>query len=191
MGFQYTITDHLLQPARRIESPNQSDRDDVADISLLVLHNISLPPGEFGGCYIDDLFCNCLDQEIHPFFREIARLRVSAHLLIDRNGSVTQYVPFHRKAWHAGESCFEGRINCNDFSIGIELEGTDNECFTQAQYSELINICKLLMHEYPAIESSRIVGHCDIAPQRKTDPGPCFDWEKLKVGLTADNRTGD
>jgi AmpD protein len=179
----YFLSDHCLISARSIPSPNQSARDADSEIDLLVIHNISLPPGKFGGCHIDDLFCNKLATELHPFFVEIADLKVSAHLMIDREGALTQYVPFNRKAWHAGKSCFAGRENCNDFSIGIELEGTDYESFTDAQYASLIDITKALMQEYPKITEDRIVGHSDIAPGRKTDPGPCFDWQRYRSGL--------
>ncbi|MBL4821800.1 MAG: 1,6-anhydro-N-acetylmuramyl-L-alanine amidase AmpD [Gammaproteobacteria bacterium] len=156
-------------------------------MNLLVIHNISLPPGEFAGCFIDDFFCNTLDTKGHAFFDEIAGLKVSAHLLIDRAGDITQYVPFNRKAWHAGESCFKGRKNCNDYSIGVELEGTDNDRFTDAQYSTLIDITRLIAREYPCITPERIVGHSDIAPGRKTDPGPCFDWQRFKSKLSFDH----
>lgn len=171
------IKDNWLQEARSLESPNYSARPLASTIDLLVIHNISLPPGEFGTGCVDDLFCNRLDSEAHPFFREISGLRVSAHLLIDRHGELTQYVPFDCQAWHAGESEFQGRQRCNEFSIGIELEGTDHEAFTAVQYDRLAAVSRVLMQSYPAITSDRIVGHSDIAPGRKTDPGPCFDWD--------------
>ncbi|MEZ5491412.1 MAG: 1,6-anhydro-N-acetylmuramyl-L-alanine amidase AmpD [Gammaproteobacteria bacterium] len=177
------IQGHVLVQARQIPSPNQSSRSPKSEISLLVIHNISLPPGEFGGNHVDELFCNSLDPNCHPYFAEIAPLRVSAHLLIDRAGDVTQYVPFDQKAWHAGQSCFEGRENCNEFSIGIELEGTDESSFTDAQYQALAEVSGLLMQHYPAITPERIVGHSDIAPGRKTDPGECFDWERYLASL--------
>lgn len=186
MKKQYSLNDHILTSVRQLSSPNQSARDANSVIDLLVLHNISLPPGEFGGCHVDDFFCNNLRAGLHPFFTEIADLKVSAHLLIDRAGKITQYVPFNRKAWHAGKSCFAGRENCNDYSIGIELEGTDNDCFTDSQYSTLIDIAKLLIQKYPEITEERIVGHSDIAPDRKTDPGPCFDWRRFRAGLFSD-----
>jgi len=154
-------------------------------IDLLVLHNISLPPGEFGGPWIDQLFLNRLDPAAHPYFAEIAHLRVSAHLLIRRDGSLTQYVPFHRRAWHAGVSSFQGREGCNDFSIGIELEGSDHQPFAPAQYEVLAPVVAALRSAYPAITPDRIVGHSDIAPGRKSDPGPCFDWQRLR-GMLAD-----
>ena len=150
------------------------------EIDLLVIHNISLPPGQYGGDYIDDFFCNRLSAEAHPYFQEIAALQVSAHLLIRRDGVVHQYVPFDRKAWHAGRSLFCGRENCNDFSIGIELEGCDTEPFSEAQYEQLARITVLLQWTYPGITEDRIVGHSDIAPDRKTDPGPHFDWKRYR-----------
>lgn len=178
-----SILQHRLQSARFLESQNQSERPSQCAVELLVIHNISLPPGEFGGAYIDDLFCNRLNPQAHAYFARIANLRVSAHLFIDRTGEVTQYVPFDRKAWHAGSSSFCARENCNDFSIGIELEGTDDQPFTNAQYSVLAAITKKLMQEYPGISLQSIVGHSDIAPGRKTDPGPCFDWERYKAEI--------
>lgn len=174
------IVDHCLSFARQIPSPNCSERPAGVPIDLLVIHNISLPPGEYGGGYIDDLFCNRLNPREHSYFAEIAHLRVSAHLLIDRHGGVTQYVPFNMKAWHAGASCFCGRDNCNEYSIGIELEGTDFEPFTAAQYDQLVWVTELLRRAYPQITLARIVGHSDIAPDRKTDPGPCFDWQHYR-----------
>ena len=175
MGMQ--IENHWLQPARRLLSPNCNERPGTADIKLLVIHAISLPPGCFGEDYISDLFANRLDPQCHPYFEEVAGLQVSSHLLIDRQGSVTQYVPFNGRAWHAGESCFQGEENCNDFSIGIELEGCDDQPFEQIQYQQLAAVTRALMDVYPGINQHRIVGHSDIAPGRKTDPGPCFDWQ--------------
>ncbi|MBW4953645.1 1,6-anhydro-N-acetylmuramyl-L-alanine amidase AmpD, partial [Klebsiella pneumoniae] len=137
--------------------------------SLLVVHNISLPPGEFGGPWIDALFTGTLDPAAHPYFADIAHLRVAAHCLIRRDGEIVQYVPFDKRAWHAGLSCWQGRENCNDFSIGIELEGTDTLAYTDAQYQALQEITRLLMQHYP-ITPARITGHSDIAPERKTDP---------------------
>lgn len=177
------IDNHWLNVATRVPSPNHSARPDPGDVSLLVIHNISLPPGEFGGPHIDELFCNCLDPKGHPYFADICELRVSSHLLIRRDGAVTQYVPFDRKAWHAGRSSFEGRAECNEFSIGIELEGTDDTAFTDVQYDALAGITRLLLQHYPRITDARIAGHSDIAPGRKTDPGPCFDWERYRQAL--------
>ena len=167
----------------RVESPNQGERPPQCQPSLLVVHNISLPPAEYGGPWIDDLFCNRLDASAHPYFSEIAGLRVSSHLLIRRDGAIRQYVPFDMSAWHAGESCFEGRSCCNDFSIGIELEGCDNEPYELEQYRVLAKVTLAIQSRYPAITADRIVGHCDIAPQRKTDPGPAFEWQSFRAML--------
>lgn len=168
-----------ISVATVVASPNTDLRPDEADISLLVIHNISLPPGQFGGCHVAELFTNTLDPTSHPYFTEIADLKVSAHLLIDRQGAVTQFVPFHRRAWHAGVSHFDGRSACNDYSIGIELEGTDTEPYADQQYACLGQVTECLMAEYPALTAKRIRGHSDIAPSRKTDPGPAFDWQRF------------
>jgi AmpD protein len=173
----------LLGGARQVTSPNCDDRPAGVDPELIVIHGISLPPGEYGGDSIERLFTNTLDRDAHPYFREIDGLRVSAHLLIRRDGALVQYVPFHRRAWHAGESCFCGRRACNDYSIGIELEGTDEDPYTDAQYASLEGVLKALLGEYPTLNRRRIVGHCDIAPGRKTDPGPSFDWKRLHALL--------
>ncbi len=172
-----------LEGVRRICSPNCDERPPDTRISLLVVHAISLPPRRYGGPWIDALFTNTLDAEAHPYFRAIAGCRVSAHVLIRRDGEVVQYVPFHRRAWHAGESRFQGRERCNDFSIGVELEGWEEEPYEAAQYDCLIALTRLLMRHYPAITRERIVGHCHIAPGRKTDPGPAFDWERYLGAL--------
>lgn len=177
------IENHLFSGARSLSSPNFNERPVGVSIDLLVIHNISLPPGQYGTGCIDDFFCNCLDTSQHAFFDEIADLRVSAHLLIERTGVVKQFVPFNKRAWHAGVSVFEGQENCNDNSIGIELEGCDHESFTDAQYQSLEVLLPEIMHNYPAIVPTRIVGHSDIAPGRKTDPGPFFDWERLFASL--------
>ena len=169
-----------LEATRHSPSPNFNERPEGCEISLLVIHNISLPPGEFGGSWIDDLFHNRLDPDDHPYFREIHGLEVSAHCLIRRDGEVIQYVPFDKRAWHAGDSSFCGAGNCNDFSIGIELEGTDDEPFTDAQYASLATLTTAIRECYPAITDERIVGHSDIAPERKTDPGPAFDWQRYR-----------
>ncbi|MDZ7803040.1 1,6-anhydro-N-acetylmuramyl-L-alanine amidase AmpD [Thiohalophilus sp.] len=173
----------LLQGARQCPSPNYNARPDPGDISLLVIHGISLPPQQFGGDAIDRFFTNCLDPAQHPYFREICDLQVSAHLLIRRNGELVQYVPFGERAWHAGDSQFAGRTNCNDFSIGIELEGSDELPYEPVQYQQLQAVTRLVQQAYPAITRERIVGHCDIAPGRKTDPGPAFDWARLMAAL--------
>jgi N-acetyl-anhydromuramoyl-L-alanine amidase len=171
---------HRLSLARQLDSPNCSERPPGYKIDLLVIHSISLPPGQYGGSYIDEFFCNQLRTDEHPYFLGIAELRVSAHLLIRRNGEIHQYVPFDKKAWHAGVSSFCGVSNCNDYSIGIELEGCDNDEFTPQQYQQLAHVSVLLQKHYPAITAQRTAGHSDIAPGRKTDPGPCFNWEKYK-----------
>ncbi|WP_415890445.1 1,6-anhydro-N-acetylmuramyl-L-alanine amidase AmpD [Neptuniibacter sp. SY11_33] len=163
-----------------VPSPNFNERPNSNDISLLVIHNISLPPGKFGGGYIKQFFQNKLDATIDPFFDEIKDLQVSAHFLIERSGHVVQFVPTGCRAWHAGVSIFEGRENCNDFSIGIELEGTDIDPYSDDQYNALATLTKQLRDLYPKIELDRIVGHSDIAPERKTDPGPVFDWQRYR-----------
>lgn len=166
----------ILEHARQRPSPNCDQRPEGAEIDLLVIHNISLPPGRFGGPWIEDLFLNRLNPEAHPYFRNIYRQQVSPHLLIRRDGELIQYVPLHLRAWHAGVSCFQGRERCNDFSIGIELEGSDDIPFTNPQYRTLANTTREIVRRYPQITPDRITGHSDIAPDRKTDPGPAFDW---------------
>ena len=169
----------LLEEARFVASPNYDDRPEKEHISLIVVHGISLPPAEFGGCWIDDFFTNCLNPDAHEYFREIHNVRVSSHLLIRRDGEIVQYVPFDKRAWHAGKSSFDGRECCNDFSVGIELEGTDDIPYEDIQYKRLAEVISVLKETYPDISNERIVGHSDIAPGRKTDPGPAFDWQKL------------
>ena len=181
MSPPYTIANGLLSQSRFVASPNCSERSTVVD--LLIIHNISLPPGQFGTGCIEDLFCNRLDPDGDPFFAEIRDLRVSAHLLIDREGRVTQFVHFDKKAWHAGESLHEGRSNCNEFSIGIELEGTDDSGYTDAQYDQLVAITEALFTQFPRLNRERIVGHSDVAPGRKSDPGPGFDWARYRRAL--------
>jgi len=173
----------LLEGVEFIHSPNCDVRPDDTDISLIVLHNISLPPGEFGGEGVSQLFTNQLDKEEHPFYEEIHELRVSSHLLIRRDGTVIQYVPFHLRAWHAGVSCFEGRPVCNDFSIGIELEGTDDKPFREEQYAALDQVLASLLVAYPSLTPQKITGHEQIAPMRKTDPGPCFNWHRVSNAM--------
>ncbi|MTI12888.1 1,6-anhydro-N-acetylmuramyl-L-alanine amidase AmpD [Sansalvadorimonas verongulae] len=165
-------------------SPNCNERPENADVELLVIHNISLPPGSFGGPHIHELFTNTLDPNLHEYFSAIAHLEVSAHILIRRDGSVTQFVPFHQRAWHAGVSSWQGSQGCNDFSIGIELEGTDDMPYEAAQYQRLQDITKLLLKVYPKLTAENIAGHCDIAPGRKTDPGPAFQWKEYISGLS-------
>ncbi|MDJ0738200.1 MAG: 1,6-anhydro-N-acetylmuramyl-L-alanine amidase AmpD [Gammaproteobacteria bacterium] len=176
---------HWLGGVRREPSPNADERPADADVDLLVVHNISLPPGEFGGGHIRDLFLNRLDPAAHPYFAAIAELKVSAHLLVRRDGEVIQFVALDRRAWHAGQSSFCGRERCNDFSIGIELEGTDETPFTSAQYTALVDLTVRIRDIYPQIADDRIVGHADVAPGRKTDPGPAFDWRRYRRLLLA------
>lgn len=179
MNLQIDTKTGLLKSARFILSPNFDQRPANTTIDLLVIHGISLPPGKFGGPCIEALFTNTLDPSAHPYFQTIADIHVSAHVLIRRDGSLTQYVPFTARAWHAGKSTFQGRDNCNDFSIGIELEGTDTVSYEKAQYQQLAQLTRAIMQAYPAITQDRIVGHSDVAPGRKTDPGASFDWECL------------
>ncbi len=178
-----TFSDHWLDQARHVPSPNHDRRPDPADISLIVVHSISLPPGEFGGPWIDRFFTNCLDPAAHPFFAEVAAMRVSSHFLIDRDGELTQYVPCDRRAWHAGRSCWRDRSECNDFSVGIELEGEDQTPYTASQYRILAQLVHSLRRAYPRIAADAVTGHCDIAPGRKTDPGPAFDWKALEQAM--------
>mgnify|MGYP000355574656 CR=1 FL=1 len=173
----------LIDPARQCLSPNRDARPDGAEPELLVIHGISLPPGEYGGSQIEDLFLNRLDWDAHPYFGEIRGLEVSAHLLIRRDGELVQFVPFTERAWHAGDSCFRGRYRCNDFSIGIELEGEDDTPYADAQYTALTAATSALLEAYPALSARQIAGHSDLAPGRKTDPGPAFDWLRLYDGL--------
>ena len=169
-------TSGRLPSARWCPSPNFGPRPDEDDISLLVVHNISLPPEQFGGPYIEDFFRNRLDTSAHSYFREIGDMKVSSHLLIRRDGDVLQFVSLRDRAWHAGRSTFCGREECNDYSIGIELEGADHIPYTDDQYRTLVEVARQIMVGWPAITEDRITGHSDIAPGRKTDPGPAFDW---------------
>ncbi len=177
------MQDGWLDGVRRVESPNYSERPQADGVDLLIIHGISLPLGEYGGSYIDALFCNRLDPAVHSSFAEITDLKVSAHLLIRRDGEIVQYVPLHKRAWHAGKSLFHGRQACNDFSIGIELEGCDDEPYEAAQYNALVKVTRTLMKFYPAITPQRVVGHCDVSPGRKSDPGPAFDWTYYRMLL--------
>lgn len=172
----------LLIGVRQVLSPFHDARPSGVVPDLVVLHGISLPPGEFGGPWIARLFTGNLPADAHPEFRDRAGLRVSAHVLIRRDGEPVQFVPFTERAWHAGKSVWEGREACNDFSIGIELEGTDETAYEDAQYATLDQLLPLLMSAYPAITPRRIVGHSDVAPGRKTDPGPSFDWSRVRRG---------
>lgn len=170
----------LLEPASQRVSPYYDHRPNGMLIDMIVIHGISLPPGVFGSNTIEAFFCGTLDPTSHPALADIADLKVSSHLLIKRTGEVVQFVPFTKRAWHAGESYFSGKTRCNDFSIGIELEGTDDLPYDQMQYAQLGRVIQAIMQAYPAITCDRIVGHADIAPGRKTDPGPAFDWAYLK-----------
>ena len=175
------ITHHLLAEARFSPSPNHDVRPAPGDMSLIVIHCISLPPHQFDGQGITQLFTNTLDPAEHPYYEGIAHLRVSSHLLIRRTGEIVQYVPFNLRAWHAGISSYQGRSVCNDFSIGIELEGTDDSPYEDIQYRQLNAVIDTLLEAYPTLSRERIVGHEDIAPGRKTDPGVCFDWGRMDI----------
>ncbi|HSN17642.1 MAG TPA: 1,6-anhydro-N-acetylmuramyl-L-alanine amidase AmpD [Gammaproteobacteria bacterium] len=170
----------LISGAQFLASPHQDERPSGTEVDLLVIHGISLPPGEFGGPWIERLFMGTLPADAHPYFKDIAGLRVAAHLLIRRDGTLVQFVPFHKRAWHAGKSAFQGRETCNDFSIGIEIEGDDATPYESAQYQALASVTSALLRAYPGITTARIVGHSDIAPGRKTDPGPAFDWARYR-----------
>ena len=172
-----------LSEVRFVRSPNYDARPKGVAADLLVIHGISLPPGRYGGEAIEQFFTNTLDPSAHPYFEEIHDLKVSAHVLIRRDAEVVQFVPFHQRAWHAGESKYQGREECNDFSVGIELEGTDDEAYTDGQIKTLATVICALCHAYPDLSVDRIVGHCDIAPGRKTDPGEHFDWPRLRALL--------
>ena len=171
--------------ARWVHSPNSDARPPGNQPELIVIHGISLPPGRYGGPWIDRLFTNTLSAEADPYFATIQDLRVSSHMLIARDGALTQYVPFSQRAWHAGASNWCGREACNDYSIGIELEGSDDEPYDDRQYPVLAALIAALQRAYPTLASGAIAGHCDIAPGRKTDPGPAFDWKRLERRLSA------
>lgn len=174
------INDGWLDGARRVPSPNADDRPPGVAVALVIVHGISLPPGEFGGPWVERLFTNQLDESAHPYFAEVAALRVSSHLLVARDGALAQFVPFHRRAWHAGRSEWCGRSGCNDFSVGIELEGCDSVRYSDPQYASLNAVLAALRREYPAIPPGAVVGHEHVAPGRKTDPGPAFDWTRVR-----------
>jgi AmpD protein len=173
------IEQHYLSNVIRLDSPNCDLRPNPDEISLIVIHCISLPPGQFGGDAIKQFFCNQLDPAKHPYFQQIHTLKVSSHLLIERSGAIVQFVGFDQRAWHAGVSNYQGRSKCNDFSIGIELEGTEAVAYTDSQYQKLAEVCRLLLRQYPKLQRQNIVGHSDIAPGRKTDPGDSFSWERF------------
>jgi len=173
----------LLQDGRYVASPNHDERPADCAVDVIIIHAISLPPGCFGGSEIEQLFCNSLDATQHPYFEEIRDLEVSAHFLIRRDGEIVQFVPVTRRAWHAGESSCLGRTKVNDFSIGIELEGCDEQNFDQSQYNALLALTRCLFKAFPNLSADRLFGHSDIAPGRKTDPGPCFDWAAYRQAL--------
>lgn len=183
--FTVSTATGLIDPATQCPSPNCDERPAGCRPELIVLHGISLPPGEFGGPQIEKLFTNRLDWDEHPYFGEIRGIEVSSHLLIRRGGELVQFVPFSKRAWHAGESSFRGRSRCNDHAIGIELEGTDDTAYEDAQYDVLVESLLAVCSAYPAISPREIAGHCDISPGRKSDPGPAFDWLRLYDGLAA------
>jgi len=177
------IREGWVDVAERCPSPNYNARPDGETPSLLVIHNISLPPGKYSGGYVEKFFCNQLDCSLDPFFEEIAELQVSSHFFIRRDGALVQFVSCSDRAWHAGVSQYKGREGCNDFSIGIELEGQDDESYTDYQYATLSELTKAIRDEYPNISGDRIVGHSDIAPERKTDPGEAFDWVRYRDSI--------
>ena len=179
------IENGWLRTARQVPSPNFGPRPDGVSPDLLVVHCISLPPGEYGGPCIEQFFCNCLRWDEHPYFEEIRDMEVSSHFLVRRDGEILQFVSCDDRAWHAGASEYQGRDNCNDFSIGVELEGVDDGPFEAAQYQSLARLAEALFRAYPQMSAQRIAGHSDIAPGRKTDPGPGFDWQRLRDLLAA------
>jgi AmpD protein len=183
MKFEIDKKTGRVHNVKFVPSPNCDERPHEDDIHLLVIHGISLPPNQFGGPYIEQLFTNTLAVDDHPYFKEICHLNVSSHLLIRRDGEVLQFVPLHKRAWHAGQSQFCGREKCNDFSIGIELEGADDIPYENIQYDVLAELTQAIRAAYPAIINDNIVGHCDIAPERKTDPGLAFDWQRYRTSL--------
>ncbi|OGT46735.1 MAG: N-acetyl-anhydromuranmyl-L-alanine amidase [Gammaproteobacteria bacterium RIFCSPHIGHO2_12_FULL_41_20] len=170
----------LLEAVTYLPSPHCDERPPNHTIDAIIIHGISLPPGQFNTGQIENFFCGHLDSTIHPYFATIIELRVSAHILIKRDGNIVQFVPFSKRAWHAGQSSLQGKTNCNDYSIGIELEGTDNTPYEAIQYKKLAALVLILMQNYPNITRDRIVGHADVAPGRKTDPGTAFDWNYVK-----------
>jgi AmpD protein len=174
----------LLPEARQVPSPNCDDRPAGCEPELIIVHGISLPPGEYGGQWIEQLFTNRLNPADHPYFREIAEQKVSSHLLIRRDGELVQYVALLKRAWHAGTSCYKDRERCNDFSVGIELEGVDTVAYADIQYEVLCRTIDALRNAFPSLKRAPIVGHSDVAPDRKTDPGPAFDWQKLHARLS-------
>ncbi len=189
VSVKYTMEGGWVREARRVPSPNFGPRPEACEPELLVIHNISLPPRCYGSDCIERFFTNHLDWDEHPYFEEIRGVEVSAHFLIQRTGALVQFVNCGERAWHAGQSCFEGRGNCNDFSIGIELEGTDDDPYTDAQYATLAALTQVLISHYSGISPTKIVGHSDIAPGRKTDPGSAFDWLRYRSQLQEQGST--
>ena len=177
------IENHIFKNIKFLNSPNFNKRPEKSDISLIVIHSISLPPEVYGNNYVEDFFMNKLNISDHDYFNEIKDIRVSSHIYIKRTGEMIQFVPLNMRAWHAGESCYKGIDDCNNYSIGIELEGTDNDHFSNQQYQSLIQISKLIIKNYPKINKNTIVGHSDISPGRKTDPGNKFEWRRYLDAL--------
>ena len=177
------IENHIFKNIKFLNSPNFNKRPEKSDISLIVIHSISLPPEVYGNNYVEDFFMNKLNISDHDYFNEIKDIRVSSHIYIKRTGEMIQFVPLNMRAWHAGESCYKGIDDCNNYSIGIELEGTDNDQFSNQQYQSLIQISKLIIRNYPKINKNTIVGHSDISPGRKTDPGNKFEWRRYLDAL--------
>jgi N-acetyl-anhydromuramoyl-L-alanine amidase len=182
---QVDVKSGLMRGAMQVASPNFDDRPPGVEADLIVVHGISLPPGEFGGSWIDRLFTNTLPLDVHPYFSEIGGKRVSSHLVVWRDGRVTQFVKFTDRAWHAGISSYQGRDACNDFSVGVELEGVDTLPYEAAQYQALGEVVAALCEAYPKLSPDRLVGHSDIAPGRKTDPGPAFDWTRARLAIAS------
>jgi AmpD protein len=174
----------LLIGVRQVLSPHCDARPPGMLPELIIVHGISLPPNEFGGPWIDRLFTGTLPSDAHPYFRQIEGLRASAHVVIRRDGLLTQYVPFGERAWHAGVSQYRTRSGCNDFSVGVELEGTDDIAYTDAQYAQLVELIAALIEAYPSLSPEHLVGHSDVAPGRKSDPGPYFEWPRLRARLS-------
>jgi N-acetyl-anhydromuramoyl-L-alanine amidase len=185
MRMQVDLSTGLMRGVRQIASPNYDSRPAGVEADLIVVHGISLPPGEFAGPWIDRLFTNTLPADAHPYFAEVCSRRVSSHLVIQRDGAITQYVKFTDRAWHAGKSVYRAREACNDFSVGIELAGTDTLPYEAAQYDALAEAVASLCSAYPLLSADRLTGHSDIAPGRKTDPGPAFDWQLARRLIAA------
>ncbi len=182
---QVDLDSGLIRGVKQVASPNRDPRPAGVEADLIVVHGISLPPGEFGGPWIDRLFTNSLPAQVHPYFAQVCSQRVSSHVLVARDGAVTQYVAFGDRAWHAGKSLYQGREACNDFSVGVELEGTDTLPYESMQYDALAEVVAALCAAYPRLSPDRLVGHSDIAPGRKTDPGPAFDWPRARRLIAA------